>query len=170
MITSYNDKDSNTFNGSNCKAISIYGQRILFIPNKLNIWFPNIDIKSPSLKELIKEDLAQFPRLKELWLYDNNLRSLPGDLFEGNPDILFINFIDNKPTNVGVRILTPLKELNQAYFDMNTCINQRADTKSDISSLVAALEANCQKNTMYAELKKFVCSTFKNYIHFDDNV
>ena len=89
-VTSVNGQDLNTFNGSNFKTIEIGQQTVHFLPNGLGNFFPNLEemrIDKSSLKEVNKDDLAQLPKLKQLWLFNNDFQSLPSDLFEGNSEL-----------------------------------------------------------------------------------
>ena len=157
IVSSVNGQDSKTFSDSNIRAIRVIGQTVHYLPEGLGYFFPNLEaiqISSLSMKEVNREDLAQFPQLKVLALSNSDLVSLPSNLFEGNPHLLSIGFRSNKLTHVGRGILTPLKKLQEAYFGKNVCIDHHVDKQSNIESLVAALDTNCRNDTIDDELDK----------------
>jgi hypothetical protein len=101
------------------------------MPKGLEKLFPQIEaigIEISKLREIKKEDLAPFPKLKKLWIQYNDLETLPSDLFESNPELSLVSFPGNKLKFVGGNILSPLKKLIWVYFGSNPCIDMAAYT------------------------------------------
>lgn len=156
-VTSVNGKDSNTFKGRSYKTIVIEYQTVYFLPQGLGNFFPNIiaiSVDHSQLKEINKDDLAQFPKLQQFNVSESDLKSLSGDLFEGNLHLSSISFMKNQLNHIGRGILKPLKHLTQARFANNTCISQNAEKFTEIPSLVAAFQANCRNDTVDDELNR----------------
>ena len=151
IVTSVNGKDNNHFDGTGYKSLEIRIQPVHFIPQGLGKFFPNLeglDIDTSQLKEVTKSDLAQFPKLKQVYLYSNFIKSLPADLFEGNPELFSIEVGSNPITHVGRGILNPLKNLETASFCRTYCIEMGAESRPQIASLVSALEISCRNDTI----------------------
>ena len=156
VVTSVNGEDLKSFTGFGYKSLEIRLQPVHFIPQGLGEFFPDLEglaIGYSQTKEVTKNDFAQFPKLKQLFLYNTNIQSLPADLFETNPDLLYILLNDNKLTHVGKGILSPLKKLHSAIFQKNPCINTYVLNQSEISTIVAALESGCRNDTIDAMTK-----------------
>jgi hypothetical protein len=138
-----------------------------FMPKGLEKLFPQIEriaIYSSKLKEITKEDLAPFPMLKVLFLYSNDLETLPSNLFEANPEITHVEFLNNKLKFVGENILSPLKKLIFASFGLNPCINMDAETKDKVPALIEELQNKCKppQVTKSEPQEELVSTTIKN--------
>jgi hypothetical protein len=68
------------------------------------------------LKQVERNDVAQFPELKEIALPQNDLQTLPEDLFMNNLKLETISMYNNKFIMIGLEILTPLSSLKIAEF------------------------------------------------------
>lgn len=151
IISSMNDKDLNSFSGANYVTISIKGQTCHFVPKFPNNFFPDLltlKITDSNLKEIQKEDIAQFRKLKYLTLGENDLKSLPYDLFEENLNLEFISFYNNKLVHVGQGILTPTKKLEDILFGGNPCIMINIATRLALQSVIDALNSGCRNDTV----------------------
>lgn len=149
-IKSVNRESLDSFNGSLVTEIVINNVKMNFIPQSLGKLFPNVEtfaIFHSTLKEVQKKDLAQFSKLKFVSFPGNDLKFLPGDLFEENPEISKVIFDDNKITKVGTNLLKPLSKLNQASFLANSCIDKIADNQTELLELAAALKSSCTLNS-----------------------
>jgi len=96
------------------------------LPKGLSKIFPNLEYLSViycGLEEISKEDLSGFKELKVLKVKNNELTSLPDNLFEENGEITHISFRRNKLIQVGGNILKPLIKLKSADFRDNLNIN-----------------------------------------------
>jgi hypothetical protein len=142
-ITSVNGQT--VFNGSNYNMISIEKQVVNVMPEGLEKFFPNIEgllISDSKLAKVGKKDMQKFPKLRQLYLASNNLRFLPGDLFDGNLELKQVNFNMNPITFVGHNLVTPLEKLEYATFFSTKCIS-KSYFPYEISSLADDLRENC---------------------------
>jgi Leucine-rich repeat (LRR) protein len=154
FVTRLNGNDLKLINGSNFTvvALGIYNQTANFVAQNFGSVFPKLvrfSVYKSMLKEIHKKDLAQFPKLKDLQLSENEIEVLPSNLFEGNLGILSINLSFNRITNVGSDLLTPLKQLQKSDFNHNLCINQAADSPSTILAIAEYLKMNCAPPGMH---------------------
>lgn len=117
------------------------------IPRGLNQFFPNLLVfvwQFGNLTTLEADDLEPFPVLREIWLPNNKLFALDGDLFKHTPQLGFIYFDYNRITHVGFGLLDGLNSLIYAYFQGNPCINAFADDSEQIPELKLKLQNQCQ--------------------------
>lgn len=132
------------------KLISIKKIKCDRMPKHLNKYFANLEgifAFSTGIKTVVKEDLDVFTKLRYLDMGFNNLDTLPSNLFEGNPDLEWIDFADNKLRNIGVNLLNPLTKLNYADFQSNRCVDKRAMDKTNLHELQLALRSfQCKLN------------------------
>jgi Leucine-rich repeat (LRR) protein len=145
-ITSVNGRSLNAFKSSDLVWVSIDRQVVHFIPDNLGAVLPNIqalEISYCSLKEVQQKDFAQFKKLRGLHLYGNDIEHLPGDLFEKNLDIVFINIGRNKLKSIGHNLLTPLTKLEGLTVSSNPCVDNGITFKGGISEDIKTLVANC---------------------------
>lgn len=98
------------------------------LPNRLSHAFPNLELLSVvncGLIEITRDDLKNLTSLKHLLLNNNELQSLPSDLFADRTEIEKISFKSNKLHHVGSNILDPLTKLQSADFRNNLKINMK---------------------------------------------
>lgn len=113
------------------KNLKIAYQCMIYFPRNLVSVFPNltrIQIKDCGLKEISKSNLAGFGRLEALCLKNNQLTTLPDDLFQNSKRIRSINFDDNQLRILSSRLLNPiLRTIQFASFRNNPGIDLRFD-------------------------------------------
>ena len=146
VVTSVNSANLTNFQGSSYKFISIKEQTLFFIPQALGNFFQEaegFEVAYSGLKKIQKKDIAQFPKLIELWLYGTKLRSLPSDLFEGNPELKSLHLYRNRIKTIGQNILAPLKNLLMINLESNSCIDYSASGLSEIKSIIDEIHSNC---------------------------
>lgn len=129
------------------EAISISHQReVSVFPRRMEGFFANIKViifLNTSLASLSPADLQAFPDLLSLSIADSNLASIPGDLFQHNPRIRFINFSFNQITQVGHDLVTHLDDLRHLDFLGNLCVDRLAQDSEEITELNELLPAAC---------------------------
>jgi len=89
----------------------------------LNKFLPNLEVIlfEKGLTEIHKEELAQFPKLKSLYLSNNELQVIEPDLFINNLNLQLI-FLDNcKIKSVAPKVFDGLKSLAHLGFENNPC-------------------------------------------------
>lgn len=135
------------YNGNSVEVdvLKIHDQLIRYLPNDLNLFFPNLQslqIWSCGLKSLSQKDISAFTELREISVSRNEIEVLNSDLFEANQNILKIDFSRNRLKHVGFNILRPLKGLLFADFYQNDCINE--GNHNGIESLIKNLRRKCK--------------------------
>jgi hypothetical protein len=103
-----------------------------------------IFIFDSKLKIITKNDLMQFPRLRELSLPNNQLEVLGENLFDFNLELEFISFDDNNLKFIEANLLNSLTKLRKAEFDSAGCINSDADSPEKLRQLKEELEIKCK--------------------------
>lgn len=116
------------------------------LPKNIELFFTNLIVlfwDAGNLLSITAEDLKPFPGLKMFAVYDNNLVSLDGDLFQHTTKLNFIEFASNRITNVGPNLLGNLAELIEVDFSNNLCISANATTPEGIQTLKLKLAMQC---------------------------
>jgi hypothetical protein len=115
---------------------------LIYLPKGIATFFPKIEwlqMHFTGLKKITKEDLKPFPHLKIFWFHNNQI---DGDLFQFNPKLTHIFLNSNKTKHVGANLLNSLKNLEEAEFSSNFCINKEAENKNKIPELIRESEEN----------------------------
>lgn len=111
----------------NVEALAIVNHTFISMPIILNQLFANLlalEVKKCGLSAIKKSDLKNWPHLKELWMWDNNIKELPRDLFEHSHHSLeVVSFKNNKIEFISKETLKPLKNLLIADFRENVNID-----------------------------------------------
>jgi len=120
------------------------------IPYGLTKVFPNLiylQIRRCGLTGLSKRDLIGLEHLQGLWLPENEIVSLEGDVFENCQGLKFLCFNKNKLKFISSDIFKPLKNLTDANFCENTCIdmNYLGGNKDQLNALYEEILRKCQK-------------------------
>jgi BTB/POZ domain len=143
-------------NRTNKDVTGIYANNatIEYFPRKLYKLFPNLkalQINNCALKEISYEDLIGLEKLEDLCLDQNQLCSLPSDLFEGMENLREINLSDNKLEFMSSELLDPIANNNliQLDFSGNTKIDvfYKPGTERCIDSLQELkdiIDKNCE--------------------------
>lgn len=120
------------------------------IPYGLTTVFPNLiylQIRKCGLASLTKRDLIGLEHLQGLWLPENDIVSLDADVFENCQGIRLLCFYKNKLKFVDSDVFKPLKNLTDANFCENTCIdkNYLQGNKDQLNALMEEILKKCQK-------------------------
>lgn len=153
------------------KALSIQSQNVQCMPTfnkKFDKKLECFEIVDCLINTIDRSDLENFPNLKFLDLSQNNLHSLPHDLFESTLKLEFISFDRNDLQFVGQDILSPLRHLQQARF-RHTCIDFFADDPEKIETLEKSLVDNCggdinQSSVNKNDLLKHTIGAFEKHL------
>lgn len=103
----------------------------------LGSFFPylvGIQLWGGRLTSISSKDLASWPELVSLLVYDNSIVMLDGDLFQHNLLLESIDVGRNYILNVGENLLSNLTKLTSDDFRINPCINTFATTPSQIQN------------------------------------
>jgi Leucine-rich repeat (LRR) protein len=110
-------------------SVLCYSKNVLYFPRNLQEIFSNLTVLriiSCGLKEISREDLAGLEKLEHLDLSENNLRSLPSDLFTGMKSLRSMSFESNKLEFLSSKILEPIAANGLG------CVNFRRNLKIDV--------------------------------------
>lgn len=69
-----------------------------------------LEINSCGLKSISSEDLDGFEKLKEMWIENNELVSLPSNLFSNMKQLERVSFAKNKLEFITSELLEPIKQ------------------------------------------------------------
>jgi Leucine-rich repeat (LRR) protein len=124
-----------------------------FIPRRLGDFFPKVtelEIFGRGLKEICREDLSQFRNLTTLWLKNNELKSLPDDLFEDTTKLNYILFADNKIESMSSKLFKPIinNQFRFISFIKNTKINKSYHGQGGTAAwdeFMKIIDAQCKK-------------------------
>ena len=113
-----------------------------------------LKIGSCHLKELSKEDLKVFPKLKFLWIWENDLKVLEADLFMYNPDLIYVNFYWNYLKEIDSNIFNNFKSFEFIFLKKNDCVNFGAKNQKELKKLVEIIQQNCKPKGVEKFTKK----------------
>jgi Leucine-rich repeat (LRR) protein len=140
--SSYDENDDIT-------NLGIYRQTVHYVP-KFTVKFATrikyLTILRCGLKEIRKEDLKQFPQLEKLWLGNNDLEWLEGDLFAFNPELVGLSFDDNEKLKyIGENLVDLLPRFREAVFRSAGCIEFiYTKTYGSLEELKTKLNTECK--------------------------
>ncbi|KAG5668308.1 hypothetical protein PVAND_016254 [Polypedilum vanderplanki] len=121
-------------------------QIINYIPHGLDKFFPNlisIDINDGRIKEIHQKDLEQYPKLKILDLFENDIEYLEKDLFKFNTELQIVWIYNNKITQIYPTIFDHLNNLKRLWLTNNKCINKNKEDRSGVLELIKEVKENC---------------------------
>lgn len=127
-------------------ALSIYEGTCEVIPSGFGSVFPNVEyfqIWNSKLKTVSSADIQQFSRLREIWLYTNELEYLESNLFEYNTNVEYINFKSNKIKFIGGNFFENLPNLRSASFYDNTCTSREANDAASLEDVKNEIRQRC---------------------------
>ncbi|KAL7050345.1 hypothetical protein ACKWTF_004048 [Chironomus riparius] len=147
------------------------------IPFGLTKVFPNLiylQIRRCGLTSLTKRDLFGLEHLKGLWLPENNIVSLDADVFENCQGLKFLSLHKNKLKFISSDVFKPLKNLSDANFCENTCIdkNYLSGNKEQLNELLEEILKKCQKTVDGCEIdesKLEIMSLKKEIFHLKNH-
>ncbi|KAG5667610.1 hypothetical protein PVAND_015585 [Polypedilum vanderplanki] len=135
-------------NKTNEQVKNLYIRKIpnvTFIPKYIDKFFEHlerIEITHSNLIEISKDDLKPFPKLKYLFLNDNDLKIIEEHLFEFNEhlEIIFLN--NNKISHIAPFVFSNLKNLSLLNLSNNICNleNAYAFEKEEVKILRQKIE------------------------------
>lgn len=99
-----------------------------YIPSGLHKFFPQLyelNVDSSGLKEISSDDLFGLNNLEYLWLLDNDLKSLPDDLFVHTKNLRAMTVRGNKLEHLSWHLFDPLtfENISRMDFDNNPKID-----------------------------------------------
>lgn len=118
-----------------------------YLPTGLSTFFPRLKtllIITTRLKEITSQDLKGFDNLEFLKLSDNDLKSLPDDLFVHTKELSSVDLMGNKLESFTSKVFEGRK---WAFVDLreNTCINFCYCEGMDFSNFLNVIDAAARK-------------------------
>lgn len=132
------------------RGIALSHCKIKCFPRELTKIFPNMDhiAINGGLKEISKDDLSGFKKLKFLDLQGCEIAELSGDLFENTPNLELIYLSHNRISKIGRKVLEPLMSLKYISFHGNDNIDAVYDvdkpSEFTLEEIKALIMVNCQ--------------------------
>jgi len=130
MVTSLSSKSSEHDKGKSLKDVAsllitnCYGVKAM--PTELLVFLDNltvVEVRNSGLRTITKQDMRGLEKVKELWIVDNQLKQLPGDLFNDMPHLEYVSFASNEIVQIGKNLLEPLQKLKLVDFRGNAAID-----------------------------------------------
>ncbi|KAG5668257.1 hypothetical protein PVAND_016204 [Polypedilum vanderplanki] len=147
VITSANGTHYNSsMNHEKVTSFHSDSKDIHYMPHGLNKIFPNlvsILIANTHIKEIHQKDLEQYPKLKLISLYGNEIEYLEKDLFKFNTQLKYIFFHFNKINQIYPTIFDHLNQLECLFLSANHCVNKDKTDKSGVIELIKEVKENC---------------------------
>jgi hypothetical protein len=145
-----------SYNDDRVNAILIYGLNlesspIQFMPTNLEKYFDNleaINIFNSRINSLEQRHFKNYgDKLKYLFFHYSLLESIPGDLFDFNPNLNYLYLAYNNIKHVEPGVFDGLTHLTTLYFNNNPCFSRDA-TKNRVNVLkvIKEIEAKCVVN------------------------
>lgn len=120
-----------------------------YLPSNLAAYFPNLKIlyvKNCNVQHLVDGDLDGLTKLRTFDISYNPIEHLGPNFFKGHESIETISFYDCHLKFVDRQALTPLVNLEGAYFDLNICTEFRCEYASCINAVKVEVPDKCQIN------------------------
>jgi len=127
------------------------------IPQGLTKIFPNMNILrifNSKLKDICKNDLVEYNNFKRFHFDQNELKFLPGNLFEGFKNLELISFWGNKLKVIEPNILDGLDKLKYVNFQGNPNYEKFYSTYPDSGSNATLDEVKYELLGKYPEFLK----------------
>jgi len=118
----FSEKHEYGYQNKDVKELLFFECSMLNIPQGLAITFQNVKgltITESHLKNIKKQDIADFKLLDRINISDNLIEFLPGDLFEGLENLKEISFHSNKLKIIEPNILDGLNDLKLVNISDN---------------------------------------------------
>lgn len=116
----------------------------IYLPKGVEKFLDHLEvlvIAGTGLRQIKSVDLQPFTFLKEIYMNDNQLEILEGDLFKFNPEIMIVNFENNKIIQIGCGLLDPLIRLEEIKFKGNYFYSSNAHTKLEVANVKMELSS-----------------------------
>jgi hypothetical protein len=125
------------------RAITIHSMETPKIPEGLGQLFPNlltVVVDNCGLETIDSKDVKQFTQMTYFGVPRNHLRELKGNLFEFNPKIKLLNFMENQLEHIGRGFASHIPNLEIAIFKDNACIDRNFAIHYDTRRMETTLE------------------------------
>jgi hypothetical protein len=148
------------------KIFKFQRRRLMYVLENVGFFYPNIEVFACNYCEIIsieRSDLKQFPKLKVLELYDNKIRSIPGDLFQDTPEVVSFEFTSNKIAGIGKGFFEHLKKLISFHMGDNSCYPSEdiwMDNEKKKKDVIAKCTEKMSRKTAKQKLEREILYPF----------
>ena len=154
----------------NVNAIDARGHLTPRFFANLNKFLPNLErvLFEKGMTEIHKEELAQFPNLKRLYLSNNELQVIEPDLFINNRKLQLV-FLDNcKIKSVAPKVFDNLNSLTYLGFQDNPCYSGHIENnRGQTVELARNIYQNCvSSRTTISRFGSDSCVPNKDFVDF----
>ena len=122
--------DRNSYSHKSFIRLEIRDKKFYYFPNHLGVFFPSVEVLfvvGVHLRKLENKDLVGFKNLKELNVVNNDLMSLDSSLFEGNLNLISIDFSGNNFESVATDLLRFFTTPFKFRFISTSCVEDATD-------------------------------------------
>lgn len=131
----------------NTLTLTVQDSEMTKIPDGISLVFPLIEtliIDGTNLKEISNPNLKKFQRLKSFSAPNNDIKTLPDNLFDENLQIESINLTNNKINEISPQIFCPLANLHTFDVSLNHCIDKTYSGIGDSSEKSIMTKELCE--------------------------
>lgn len=143
------------------KVVYFQNSKVLYFPLGLEKIFKNLEgisVTASEFKEIRKDDLKDYPKLRELSLHYGNIETIEADLFINNPNLEGIYLNNNKISQIDANVFNNLKtKLKDLYLADNNCkLDDVRDDNSSVNEVIAKIETGkCTRSFIEEKIKRF---------------
>lgn len=131
VVTEVSNNHMSGKTNSDVKGITINHQNIGLVPNNLSYFFPNLEsvmMENAGVTLVNRDSLRGLTKLRQLYLYWNNIPAINNDLFIDNPNVAYITFDNNRIRNIAPKVFDHLNQLSTLLFrHSDACISEISD-------------------------------------------
>ena len=132
----------------NVKGLVVSRTQVEYFPRGLSTTFPsltNVLVENCGLKNIARKDFEGLGNLEYLNLSNNELKSLPNDLFVDTPNLRQIFLHVNKIEQLSSKIFDPLDKKNLIRFDLsgNRLINFAWNSRTTLEAFKKEIDTKC---------------------------
>lgn len=129
------------------KKLFVKKQSCHYLPLNIGSHFINLEtlyIMNSNVQHLLDGDLDGLTNLRVFDVSHNPIQQLGENFFKGHDTIEVISFYDCHLKMIHPSSLNPLKNLREAHFQQNVCIDIHGDDISEMQDLKAEIADKCQ--------------------------
>lgn len=152
LIKSVKGRHFSDKNDKEVTVIAISGTTLHYVPRGFNCFFPSVTVLKIidcGLKEISREDLVGLSTLTGIYLDENELISLPNNLFHNMLNLKEVSFANNRIKYMSSQLLLPIaNKLTMVDFRGNDAMNADFGTEAifdTLQGLMNEIDKKCTK-------------------------
>ena len=141
-----NGKHEASKTSTDVTAVHAYLRTVNFIPDFTPVTknLKGLSFVQCRMIMLRKQDLQPYDKLEYLWLNENYLKHLDGDVFIYNPNIKVVNLQGNKLTKINSNIFNNLISLEIVILNKNECLKNVTESQLPVIDWIDKINEYCQ--------------------------